>query len=414
MERLQEQRTKDQAQDKKLSELERKNRNQEEQEDQETKTAEDKSMEKLQDALEKGKKHEPEEKKKTVTEEHKTETTEEQKTEIIEEHYEETEETVEKTEKATEEPKAPIPVPMEEDTDPELLDKFKEEAKAILTEDKQTLKAWSVEIQEKMDALEDKLDEKTKNEIIENIHDEGKTDQQVQEYIKSLKKGSLEREYAEINGQLRAYMKLDDETNVSNREKMEALISAYNAQGLEIPAEIAELKNPNKLDDLQATTKATEKPEMIETTATVGSTKTENAVKDAATENSSAEAKPKEEALEMETNDKGVVSLKDEAVKRAQETLLKLGTKVEDELELQSDFQARYEAVASKMDIKEPNINDIINALPPDARREYEDYKQGKLELSAMKESSAVNALALEQEADAIRRMVNEAERAGF
>jgi len=416
---------KDQEQDRKLSELERKNRNQEEQEGQEPKTAEDKSMEKLKEALEKGKKQEPEEKKKTVTEEHKTktteehktETTEEQRTEITEEHHEETEETIEEIEKASEaakEPKDAIPVPMEENTDPELLDKFKEEARAILTEDKATLKDWSVEIQEKLDALEGKLDEKTKNEIIENIHDEGKTDQQAQEYIKSLKKGSLEREYAEINGQLRAYMKLDDETNISNQEKMEALISAYNAQGLEIPKEIAELKNPSRLEDLQPTTKATEKPEIVETNATAGTTRTENAVKDATMESHPTEEKPKEEALEIETKQKGAVSLKDTAVKRAQETLLKLGTRVEDETELQSDFQARYEEIASKIDVKEPTMNDIINALPPDARKEYEDYKRGRLELSAMKERSAVNALALEQEADAIRRIVNEAEREGF
>ena len=415
---------KDSEQDRRLRDLESENRNQEEQEDQELKAAKAQSMENLKGALEIGQKQKTEEEKKTVTEEHRTETTEEQTTVITEEHHEETEETEEATNPETKEEKdskEPIPVPVSEGADSELLDKFKEEAKTILADDKDTLREWSVDIENKMDALEDKLDKETKDKILEDIYDETKNTRQVEDYIKSFENGSLERKYAEVIGQLRAYTKLDDETNLSHKAKLEALIEDYKTKGLEIPPEIAEmaaLNSPAYIDSLQAIPKEEEKKEAsdaattVETTVeteetekTTGTTGTEKPVENTNTETVPAEEKTNEETAEVESKGKGIVNLKDEAVKYAQTALLKLGVKAEDEIELQSDFQARYEAAASAIGMESPTMRDIIDNLSPEAQREYMNYKRGKLDL---------NAVVLEREAAAVRMLQDEARKEGF
>ena len=147
--------------------------------------------------------------------------------------------------------------------DADTLERFKQEFKAILNDDQKELDDWADEVQQKMDSLEDKLSEEDKDNIIDTIQANWDDDEKIQEFVGSFKKGTPERDYAEAVADLRAYMDLDDESKMSKQDKLKALISAYNAKGMEIPKELANITDEKEFDKLfekNTETKVNENP----------------------------------------------------------------------------------------------------------------------------------------------------------
>ena len=331
--------------------------------------------------------------KKTTEEEHETETIKEEIHEEIETENIEQKKDEKESSKKSEAPSAVI-----SDAKTDDLKEMKDMIKAAISDNKARLDELRTETKNQLNELKSSLDNKTTDDIERKINSTWDKPEELGKYIKGLPEGSDERKYAELYARFNSLMAIDDD--MSKEEKIEIITTLDKAKGIELSERFEKkvAEDSSQLDNLHVTSKSVENRTPTETNVT--EIKPEEGVK--------------EETIETEAKVTGVTSLKDEAIKRAQDILLKLGVKAEDELEIQSDFQTRYDATASEIGIKEPTMEDIVKSLSPAAQREYRDYTSGKLGLDAVKNTDALNAIALEREADAIRKIQNEAQKEGF
>lgn len=308
------------------------------------------------------------------------------KIETIEEVTEENAEVIEE----------PIPVIVNNGVDSELLNRFKENFKAILNDDKQTLRSWADEIQKKMDPLEKKLDDKTQYSIMDGVIDRWGDDKKVDDFIKSFKEGSDERKYAEAVREMQAYSDIDDESIANKEDSLKTLIAEYNAKGLKIPEELANGNNQTQIDRLQAVP-----------SSTMGSNRVEQVVEDKSKTNENIVKDDYNDSVVNIEPDKEIQNLKDDNTREMMEGLaeidpitFRVNGKLEGDVltEVQEDFEARINEITKKMGREPQGIKDIYDNMDKKAQKQFAQYKSQKLNPRDL-EGDAKNLAIIERQA---------------
>ena len=297
-----------------------------------------------------------------------------------------------------------IPVEISGGTDPELLDKFKQECKAVLDENSTYFENLTKGIEDRLTYLEDKLSEKVKRDIMNNIQENYKDYEKLNKYINSFEEGSYEREYAELFAKYKSYLDLDGESSLSKDQKLEALISRYNSQGLEIPREVAQIKDSKDLDELT----------LVDSQDKEAESRRKNIVMTQYQQDNSNESK-----VSIEPDSK-INYIKDVELKATMSDLAKIDSakfRVHGELDgeidtkvqsyIQADFESRINSLTENLGI-EPNssINKIFNNMDIKAQQQFNDYKLGNIEPSKL-EGSAKDLAILEKEAQHLKFAMN-------
>lgn len=295
-----------------------------------------------------------------------------------------------------------ITVGMSSGTNPELLDKFKDELKAILNDDKETIGKWADEAQEKWDLSREKINPEEEEKILDffskNWNDKGK----IQDYINSFKEGSAEREYADALGEVFTFVDIDDESQLSKEDKIKSLVDSYNSKGLEIPPSIVmKMRESEEVDKLTTKEPQPENKETNENKAT----------------NETKEIKETEEKQSSK-----IESIESIQLKGTARDLMKLGVDVtgknerRNEVEIQgrstgnvateveekikADFSSRIEETARKYDISPDrmNLDEIKRRMSREAQEELQKYNAKRVTESNLS-VEAKNLAILEKEA---------------
>lgn len=264
--------------------------------------------------------------------------------------------------------KGNIPVGVAAGADPELMQKFKSEMKAILDDDKTTIDAWFKEVQDKWDSFDGKIDKELEDKVTDIIQANWNDDQKLQDYYNSLEDGTMEKDYAKTLLDLRAIMNISDESDLSKEEKIKALIDSYNAQGLEIPEEVANMRDSSELDNLVAVEGGQRAQETQSTEV-----------------NQSAQGNEMSETDDVDVQDNGkVINIGDIAEKRlnkAREQIqadlnLDIGEDLTSDIDTQimTHLAANVNRLSHKLNIKNPTIEDVRNSLSGKDREIYDRY----------------------------------------
>ena len=297
-----------------------------------------------------------------------------------------------------------IPVEISGGTDPELLDKFKQECKAVLDENSTYFENLTNEIEDEINDLESKLSEKVKQDIMNNIQENYKDEEKLNKYINSFEEGSYEREYAELFAKYKSYLDLDGESSLSKDQKLEALISRYNSQGLEIPQEVAQIKDSKDLDELT----------LVDSQDKEAESRRKNIVMTQYQQDNSNESK-----VSIEPDSK-INDIKDVELKATMSDLAKIDSakfrvhgKLDGEIDtkvqsdIQADFESRINSLTEDLGVKpDSSINDIFNNMDKEAQRQFNGYKLGNIEPSKLT-GSAKDLAIIEREAQHLKFAMN-------
>ena len=296
-----------------------------------------------------------------------------------------------------------IPVEISGGTDPELLDKFKQECKAVLDENSTYFENLTNEIEDEINDLESKLSEKVKQDIMNNIQENYKDEEKLNKYINSFEEGSYEREYAELFAKYKSYLDLDGESSLSKDQKLEALI--YNSQGLEIPQEVAQIKDSKDLDELTLVYSQDKEAENRRKNIVMTQYQQDNQ-----SNKSEATIKP----------DPRINDIKDVELKATMSDLAKIDSakfrvhgKLDGEIDtkvqsyIQADFESRINSLTEDLGVKpDSSINDIFNNMDIKAQQQFNDYKLGNIEPSKLT-GSAKDLAIIEREAQHLKFAMN-------
>ena len=326
-----------------------------------------------------------------------------------------------------------IPVEIGGGTDPELLDKFKQECKAILDKDNKIFDDLISEIEKKIDDLEPKLSDKVKQDIMNNIQENYKDDEKLEKYINSFEEGSYERQYAETFANFRAYLDLDEESSLSKDQKLEALISRYNSQGLEIPQEVSKMKDSKDLDRLTLVNSQDEETENRRKNIVMNNyqqdKEAENRRKNIIMTNYQQDNQANLKSYSNEASikpDPRINDIKDVELKATMSDLAKIDStkfrvhgKLEGEIDtkaqsdIQADFETRINSLSENLGIEPSSINKIFNSMDEKAQRQFNDYKLGKIKPSELN-GSAKDLAIVEREAEHLSKIRMASDRLQF
>ena len=298
-----------------------------------------------------------------------------------------------------------VPIVADGGTDPELLDKFKQEFKAVLSDNKEIIDELANEAEKEIDSLEDKLDEKTKNDILNTIQDNYKDDKKVNDYINSFSDGSVERQYAEAVAKLRTYLDLDEESNLSKEEKLDMLISKYNSKGLNIPQELSKVKDEEYIDRLTIANKEENKGQDIISSNT--QQKDELFVEEIRLPDEVVEPVSK---VDVRPDEK-INKIKDVNLRELMKDLAninpvkyrikgELDGNIENKLqsEIETDFEANIKSLTEKVGKEPKNLQEIYESMNRKAQQQFIDYKKGKIPPEEL-EGSAKDLAIIERQA---------------
>lgn len=231
-------------------------------------------------------------------------------------------------------------------------------------------------------------------------------------YISALPKDSNERKYAETFAQLSTGLELAD-SQMSTEEKVEAFANVNQAINVKATGSAEGEVTPTGTSNVKPADNEAGSSAGVHT---AGTSRTMQAVNEAVDKPSARTTE------EIEENDNGnildlsgrIETRKQEAIDGAREALLKLDVDAQTEDELISDFETRFTQTASSLKMETPSMDDIVNSLSPGARKEYNDFISGKTGIDSVQDQNALNAIALQREADAVARIQGEAARMGF
>lgn len=313
-----------------------------------------------------------------------------------------------------------VPIEAIEGTDSdELLDKFKREFKAILDKDNTIFDELINEIEKEIDSLEPKLSDKVKQDIMNNIQENYKDDEKVKQYVNSFEEGSYERQYAEALANFRAYLDLDEESSLSKDQKLEALISRYNSQGLEIPQEVSQIKDSKELDKLTLANKGQkDEDDQYEKNR-------RNIVMTRYQQDNQANLQSDKNEASIKP-DPRINDIKDVELKATMSDLAKIDpsrfrvhAKLDGEIDtkiqsdIQADFESRINSLSENLGIEPSSINNIFNSMDKKAQQQFNDYKAGNIKPNEL-EGSAKDLAILEKEAEHLSRIKLASDRLQF
>lgn len=278
----------------------------------------------------------------------------------------------------------PIVVGMGANANPELLRKFKEELKAILNDDKETLNKWADEAQKKWDEAKKKIDSKEEEKILNFFSKNWKDKGMIQDYINSFKEGSAEREYADALSDVFTFVDIDDENMLSKEDKIKSLVDSYNAKGLEIPPTmVTKMTDSSEVDRLVSEKEEKEPPKAIQE------------------ESSTA---PVLEAIQNDDLVKTISALGTLGLKLGNNIKVEgraegsIETEVEDKI--QADFESRTQEMAAKykLDPKSMKLDEIKDKMSKQAQEELQKYDAKQIDENDLSDEAKSFAI-LEKEA---------------
>ena len=288
----------------------------------------------------------------------------------------------------------PIVVGMGRGASPELLKRFKEELKAVLSDDKEKLNKWADEVQKKLDSFKGKIDSKKAQEMEDFFSKNWRDKSKIQDYINSFKDGSIEKDYANTLNEAFKLVDIDNESQLSKEEKIKSLVDSYNAKGLEIPPTIVtKMTDSSEVDRLVTEDQAKENSRNEVKTETV----------ETVVEKEESSTKPVLDAINNDALVSTVSALGSLGLKLSNDIKIegRAEGSIETEIEnkIQEDFENRISETAAKYKLEDnANLLKIRNKMSRKAREELNSYEAKEIDENDLSDEAKSFAI-LEREA---------------